>query len=117
MGTLARIYKYLYTLYGLTSLTRPIRVIFFFLNESTYRNFSAREVQYVFYKFMAEKCLLSLIRFNILTKGIFSHNNCIFSLGELPIVPVFVKGHSLIHEVFATDYLAVSLIIKVQERW
>lgn len=33
------------------------------------------------------------------------------------MVPVFVKGHSLIHEVFTTDYLAVSLIIKVQERW
>lgn len=82
----------------------------FFLNESTHCNFSAREVQYIFYKFMVEKRLLSLIRFNILTKGI-------FSLGELPMVPVFVKGHSLIHEVFTTDYLAVSLIIKVQERW
>lgn len=89
----------------------------FFLNESTHCNFSAREVQYIFYKFMVEKRLLSLIRFNILTKGIFFLNNCIFSLGELPMVPVFVKGHSLIHEVFTTDYLAVSLIIKVQERW
>ena len=89
----------------------------FFLNESTHCNFSALEVQYIFYKFMVEKCLLSLIRFNILTKGIFFLNNCIFSLGELPMVPVFVKGHSLIHEVFTTDYLAVSLIIKVQERW
>lgn len=89
----------------------------FFLNESTHCNFSALEVQYIFYKFMVEKRLLSLIRFNILTKGIFFLNNCIFSLGELPMVPVFVKGHSLIHEVFTTDYLAVSLIIKVQERW
>ena len=89
----------------------------FFLNESTHCNFSACEVQYIFYKFMVEKRLLSLIRFNILTKGIFFLNNCIFSLGELPMVPVFVKGHSLIHEVFTTDYLAVSLIIKVQERW
>lgn len=83
----------------------------FLLNESTYCNFSACEVQYIFYKFMAEKCLLSLIRSNILTKGIFFLNNCIFSLGELPMVPVFVKGHSLIHEVFTTDYLAVSSII------
>ena len=64
----------------------------FLLNESTYCNFSACEVQYIFYKFMAEKCLLSLIRSNILTKGIFFLNNCIFSLGELPMVPGVCKG-------------------------